>query len=47
MTPNTATPFHLAYILAAVIYGGYAVSLWFRARRVRERRHAIERGQRA
>ena len=35
--PDTATYYHIAYTWAAVLYGGYALLLWRRARRVRER----------
>jgi hypothetical protein len=35
--PDTATYYHIAYTWAAVLYGSYALSLWRRARRVRER----------
>lgn len=44
MTPNTATPFRLAYILAVVIYGGYALSLWLRTRKLRDLRDATRPG---
>lgn len=33
--PDTAFWYHLAYVLVAVIYGGYALSLWWRRRRWR------------
>ena len=36
-TPDTSAYYHAAYLAAAVLYGGYALSLWLRARRVRER----------
>ena len=39
--PDTSTPFHLAYIVAAVIYGGYAFFLWRRSRKLRARRAAV------
>jgi hypothetical protein len=32
MTPDNAGYYHAAYILAVVIYGGYALSLWLRRR---------------
>lgn len=32
-----STPYHLAYVAIVVIYGGYSVSLWWRARRVSRR----------
>jgi hypothetical protein len=32
MTPDNAGYYHAAYVLAVVIYGGYALSLWFRRR---------------
>ena len=37
MTPDTSLEFYLAYALAVILYGGYAVMLWRRARRARER----------
>lgn len=33
MPPNDAYWYHLAYVVAAVVYGGYALSLWLRRRR--------------
>jgi len=38
--PDTSTPFHLAYLVAAVIYGGYSFLLWRRWRKLRARRAA-------
>ena len=35
--PETSGVYHAAYIAAAGIYIAYTVSLWTRARRVRER----------
>jgi hypothetical protein len=32
--PDTSTPYHVAYGLIVVLYGGYALSIWLRARRV-------------
>ena len=39
--PDTAVYYHAAYVVVALLYGGYAVSLWVRSRRVRDRRRAI------
>jgi hypothetical protein len=39
--PDTATYYHIAYTWAAVLYGSYALLLWRRARRVRERLAAV------
>ena len=39
--PDTSAYYHAAYAVVAVLYTGYAVSLWVRASRVRERRRAI------
>lgn len=39
--PETSTAFHLAYIVAAVIYGGYSFFLWRRTRKLRARRAAM------
>jgi hypothetical protein len=36
--PDTAAYFHAAYVIAGVLYAGYAVSLWWRARAARLRR---------
>lgn len=33
--PNDAGYYHAAYIIVAVAYGGYALGLWLRRRRVR------------
>jgi hypothetical protein len=35
--PDNAVYYHAAYIAAAVIYGGYVVSLILRSRRARDR----------
>jgi hypothetical protein len=35
--PDNAGFYHAAYVLVAVLYGGYSLSLWLRARRVRAR----------
>jgi hypothetical protein len=29
--------YRAAYIIAAVVYGGYALTIWLRAKRIRER----------
>lgn len=36
MMPSNAGYYHAAYIIVAVAYGGYALSLWRRRRRVRD-----------
>jgi hypothetical protein len=36
MTPDTRAYFVAAYIVAAGLYAGYVVSLWWRARRLRK-----------
>ena len=36
MTPNTFAYYHAAYVVAGVLYAGYVVSLWWRARRLRK-----------
>jgi hypothetical protein len=41
--PDTASYYHIAYAWAAVLYGGYALLLWRRARRVRARLEALAR----
>ena len=38
--PETSAYYHAAYVVAALLYGGYALSLWVRARHVRERRRS-------
>jgi len=40
--PDTSTPYHIAYVAIVVLYGGYALSIWLRARRIT--RHLEERG---
>jgi hypothetical protein len=45
MTPDNAVFFHVAYTAAAVIYGGYVVSLIVRSKRTRAReRRQMQRG---
>jgi hypothetical protein len=34
---ETTGVFHAAYVIAAVVYGGYALTIWMRAKRVRDR----------
>ena len=34
---DTYGPYHAAYIIAAVVYAGYSLSIWWRAKRARER----------
>ena len=41
--PDTASYYHVAYAWAAVLYGGYSLLLWRRARRVRARLEALAR----
>jgi len=41
MMPDTAAYYHAAYIVVALLYTGYAVSLWVRARRLRDRLHSL------
>ena len=33
---DTATYFYAAYVLVALVVGGYVASLWWRARRLRK-----------
>jgi hypothetical protein len=40
MTPDNAGYYYAAYVVAAVIYGLYAVSIALRLRKVRDRRRA-------
>lgn len=37
MIPRNAFWYHLAYTVAMVVYGGYALSLWLRRRWLRRR----------
>ena len=37
MTPQNAGYYHAAYIIAVVLYGSYAVSIWVRRRAIRRR----------
>lgn len=41
--PETGAYYVAAYVAVALLYGGYAVSLWVRARRVRQRLGAPHR----
>jgi hypothetical protein len=41
--PDTASYYHVAYAWAAILYGGYSLLLWRRARRVRARLDALAR----
>jgi hypothetical protein len=41
--PENAGYYHAAYAVALVLYAGYAGSLWWRRRRIRERREARHR----
>jgi hypothetical protein len=34
---DTTSTYHVAYVVVAVIYGAYTLSLWIRSRRLRER----------
>ena len=34
---DTTSTYRAAYVLVAIIYLGYSISLWVRARRLRER----------
>jgi len=43
---DTSLEFQAAYVLAAVIYGGYVFSLWWRSRRTRERLDALRAAKR-
>jgi len=41
---DTWGPFHAAYIIAVVVYGGYALTIWRRAKTVRARLQSALRG---
>jgi len=43
--PDTSAYYHVAYAWAAVLYAGYAILLWSRSRRVRERLRVTGGGQ--
>jgi hypothetical protein len=45
--PDTSAYYRAAYTAAAVLYGGYVLSLWIRARRVRERMRPMPRDRAA
>ena len=34
---STLGVFRAAYIIAVIVYGGYALTIWIRAKRIRER----------
>jgi hypothetical protein len=40
--PDNAIFYHLAYGAAALVYGGYVISIYVRARRARDRARANE-----
>ena len=40
---DTWGPYRAAYIIAALVYAAYAFSIWWRAKRARERLHAADR----
>jgi hypothetical protein len=40
---NTFGVFRAAYIIAAVVYAGYALTIWLRAKRIRERLGQVNR----
>jgi hypothetical protein len=42
--PDNAVYYHAAYIAAAVVYGGYVISLLVRTRRARDRDARRRRG---
>jgi hypothetical protein len=37
MMPDTWGPYHAAYIIVAVVYSAYALSIWLRSRKLRDR----------
>jgi hypothetical protein len=37
MIPQNAQYYHIAYMAAVVIYGGYALTIWLRRKKVRAR----------
>jgi hypothetical protein len=39
---DTWGPYHAAYIIAAVVYGGYAFTIWRRAKTAREKLRAAQ-----
>ena len=45
--PDTALYYHVAYVLVALIYSGYALSLWLRGRRARARLREADRSSAA
>lgn len=36
MTPDTSSYYYAAYVITAVVFGGYVASLWWRARSVKK-----------
>jgi len=40
---DTRGVFHAAYIIAVIVYGGYALTIWMRAKRLREKLAETER----
>ena len=45
MTPDNAIFYQAAYLAAAIIYGGYVISLVVRGRRARERERRQSHGR--
>ena len=41
--PDNGQYFHAAYVIVALLYGGYALALWRRMQRARARLQAIRR----
>ena len=39
---DTQGVFRAAYIIAAIVYGGYALTIWLRAKRIRERLSQVD-----
>lgn len=40
--PDTWLPYRVAYVAVAVAYASYAFSIWWRARRVKERLEGVK-----
>ena len=43
---NNAIYYHVAYVVVALVFGGYAASIWWRGRELARREAALRPGRR-
>ncbi|HEY9227003.1 MAG TPA: hypothetical protein VIP11_10170 [Gemmatimonadaceae bacterium] len=41
--PDTWLPYRIAYVVVAATYAAYALSIWLRAKRVKERLEGVKK----